>query len=112
MGNVIAIGRDRLPTLEILGKEYPYDMSSKESLERLKNMDAGGALDTVVTACKAFITSVFCGNTEPAERIAEVYKDSVMLWLDASVQIGEYVVNPNIKALNDRVANLRRAADK
>lgn len=119
MGKIV-IGLERLPTLEIMGKEYPYDISSEAALERLQNIDAhkaadgaaGATLGSVVDACKEFMTTVFCGDTEPVERIAAVYKDSALLWLDAAAQIGKFAGDPKITALSEKIGTLKRAASK
>jgi len=108
----IVIGAERLPTIEILGKDYPYDASSQTVLSRLEELSAGiePRLDSAIDACKEFVTLLFCGNPEPAARIAEIYKDSALLWIDVVVQLMEHLdparmvdtVTSRIKALKAR----------
>jgi len=112
----IVIGAERLPTLEILGKEYPYDASSQTVLSRLEELSAGikPTLASSIDACKEFITLLFCGDPEPAARIAEVYKDSALLWIDVVVQLMEHI-NPAsmVDTVTSRIKSLKaRAMEK
>lgn len=114
MADKIVIGAERLPTLEILGQEYPYDASSATVIKKLEDISQNikPGLDEVVNACKQFTTALFCDNPEPAERIAEVYKDSALLWIDAILQMSQFITPARARAVIDKVKALKEAADK
>lgn len=112
MADRIIIGADRLPTIEILGTEYPYDVTSPATLARLEEIvnKIDPSIEGVIDLCKTFYTTVFCGNEEPAERIGAVYKDSAWLWLDAVAQLTPFILSPKAKTILDRMSALKRAS--
>lgn len=114
MPDKIVIGLDRLPTLEILGKEYPYDASSPSVIKKLEELsgDVKPELDSAVKACIEFTTTLFCGNPEPAQRIAEVYKDSALLWIDAIIQMAQFITPTKARKVIEKVTALKQAADR
>lgn len=114
MADKIVIGFERLPTLEILGKEYPYDASSEKIQKELEELSGkiNPTFSGVIDVCKQFITLMFCGNEEVAQRIEEVYGDRALLWIDAIIQMTDYLGAPRIKGIMERTAKLKRAADK
>lgn len=114
MSNKLIIGADRLPTIEILGVEYPYDATDIDALAKLEELANGMQKDMpgVAQACKDFVTVLFCGNEEPAKKISGVYGKSVTLWLDVIAQLGPMIVTPKVKAVTDRIDSLKKAADK
>jgi hypothetical protein len=114
VGDRIVVGLERLPTLEILGKEYPYDASSSSVIKKLEELsdNVKPELDSAVETCKEFTTTLFCGDPEPAQRIAEVYKDSALLWIDAILQMAQFITPTRARKVIDRITALKRAADK
>ena len=113
MADRIIIGAERLPTIEILGKEYPYDVTSATVLKKLKSLTGqiDPTTDGCVQLCREFYTALFNGDPEPAERIGEIYKDSAWLWADAVVQLTPFVLTPKLKTLVDRMGALKKAAE-
>jgi len=114
---IIISKEERLPTLEILGKEYCYDVSSISKIEKLKvlsrNIDKSD--EGVINACKEFITLMFCDNEEPVKKMAEIYEDSMVLWLDCIGQLMPYVEMPRVKSIDERkkqLDQLKKASGK
>jgi len=113
----ITVGKDRLPTLEILGKEWPYDVTRVgllEQLDRIQKIDLrddGLDLGSVVELYAGFIRAVFCDNDELIKELREVIGDSLQLWADVAVQVAGFVQTAGFNTILDRLAELKAAAD-
>jgi hypothetical protein len=113
--NKIVIGLDRLPTLEVLGVEYPYDITSQTALDKLEEIANSVdvvSMDKVVDLYKQFIKLTFCNNQKVVDEIEKVYGDSLQLWADAAIQVAGYIQNPKYSTIIDRVSALKQAADE
>jgi hypothetical protein len=114
MSNALIISKkDRLPTLEVMGTEYPYDISDSDTLAKLKELaeTIDGTGDGVVSACKKFVTAFFCDNAEVVAKIEPEYKKSVALWVDVVGQLAPFCQDMSIKSVVERTNALKRASD-
>lgn len=113
----ITVGKDRLPTLEVLGKEWPYDVTRVgllEQLDRIQKIDLrddGLDLNSVVELYAGFIRAVFCDSDELIKELREVVGDSLQLWADIAVQVAGFVQTAGFNTILDRLAGLKAAAD-
>jgi hypothetical protein len=114
MSNSLIISKkDRLPTLEVMGTEYPFDISDSDTLARLKELaeTVEGTGDGVVDACKRFVTTFFCDNEEVVQKIEPEYKKSVALWVDVVGQLAPFCQDMKIKSVIERTNALKKASD-
>jgi hypothetical protein len=112
MSNKIEVSFERLPKLEVLGVEYPYDVQSDSVLERIQEITqkTSTTLTGYVELYKEFITTVFCGDKRVAEAIEKVYGDRIQGWEDVAVQISGYIATSRFSTVMTQIDTLKRAA--
>jgi len=105
----VIIGMERLPTLEILGKEWAYNIfdssRAKDLIRIVKNLKATKD-STLLRDIKSFIAEVFIEGVALVQAIEAIYKDNSVLWTDAFVQIITEIKNPKIMALQAGIDKL------
>lgn len=106
----VAIGQERLPSLEILGREWAYDIYSPEKAEKYiklvkvlkKTKDS-----TLIRDIKTAISDIFVEGVELVQEISKYYGENQFLWCDALVQIINEIKSPKIKALQEEITQLK-----
>lgn len=106
----IIIGLERLPKLSILGRDWEYNVFASESANKLKKIVSSlqsTKPSTIIRDCKQAISLIFVEGVELVEQIDAIYKDNVVLWVDALVQIINEIQNPKIKAVEEEIERLK-----
>lgn len=109
----VVIGLERLPSIEILGKDWQYNVFASDCADKLINIVKSlkaSKPETVVRDCKKAISLIFVEGVDLVKQIDAIYKDNPALWTDALVQVINEVKNPKIKAVEEEIERLRKGA--
>lgn len=106
----VVIGKQRLPSLEILGREWAYNIF--ESSRAKDFIKVVGVLKktkdaTLIRDIKSAIAEIFVEGVQLVKEINAVYGDNAFLWTDALLQILEEIKNPKLKDLSFEIEKLK-----
>lgn len=115
MVDEIIIGRqERMTRVKVSGEEFLYDVTDTKTVKKLEELSKIPAndLEGTIKFCKEFLMLVFCGNERPLQIIEEVNQTSTQLWIDTVLQFTPLMQNPRVKAMEERLTKLKKAAGK
>ncbi|GEM_PF-4897190 len=115
MVDEIIIGRqERMTRARVLGEEFVYDVTDTKTVKKLEELSKipTNDLEGTIKFCKEFLTLVFCNDPRPLKLIEEVNQTSTQLWIDTILQFTPLIQNPRVKAMEERLSKLKKAAGK